>query len=839
MPLYFIKYFKLINLSFFLLIAIVPSAAQNNALIFGVVRDSAGAPLPAVNVSVLNMPGGISTDANGRYELTVPAETDITVVYSFIGYLTIRDYINLKPGERREKNKTLKRSASELPPITIQDEQKRGNNLIKINPKVLQSIPNPSGSFEAVLKTLPGVSSVNELSSQYSVRGGNFDENLVYVNDVEIYRPFLIRSGQQEGLSFINSALVSSINFSAGGFDAVYGDKLSSALDIRYKRPTKFAGSADLSLLGASAHIEGITKDTNWTYLFGVRQKSNQYILSSLDTEGEYKPSFTDVQTLITRNLGSKWELSFLGNYSRNKYNLVPQSRETEFGTVNQALKLRVFFDGQELDEYESGTGAITTTFRPHNDLSLKLIFSGYRTVESEAFDVLGQYFLDELERDLGSENFGDVAFNIGVGGYLEHARNELEATVLSAEHKGDLNSNNRSLKWGVRLQSEMIDDKIKEWIVIDSADYSIPQQPDSLIVLPELISTSASLNSQRISAYLQNSWYFSDTSRTSVTAGIRASYWDINEELIITPRISINHRPRWVKNLTLRAAAGLYYQPPFYRELRDREGNINLNVTAQRSKHFVVGGDYYFLAWGREFKFVTELYYKDLDNLVPYKIENVRVRYLGENLSNGYSTGADFRINGEFVPGLESWFSLSFLQTKEDLNNDFFYTYYNSDGKEIIPGLTNNNVPVDSVFTQPGLIPRPTDQRVNFSVFFQDYLPKWPSYRVHITALFGTGMPFGPPGSERYKDILRFPSYRRVDVGFSKVLIDPDKTKPERPKIARHFDSLWISLDVFNLLQINNTISYLWVRDVTGRQYAVPNYLTSRQLNFRIHLEF
>jgi hypothetical protein len=384
-----------------------------------------------------------------------------------------------------------------------------------------------------------------------------------------------------------------------------------------------------------------------------------------------------------------------------------------------------------------------------------------------------------------------------------------------------------------------MIDDRIKEWTVIDSADYSIPQQPDTIILFPEFISTSASLNSNRISGYLQNSWYFSDTSRTAITVGIRANYWDINEELIITPRLSINHRPRWARNLTLRAAAGLYYQPPFYRELRDREGNINLNVTAQRSKHFVIGGDYYFLAWGREFKFVTEFYYKDLDNLVPYKIENVRVRYLGDNLSSGYSTGADFRVNGEFVPGLESWFSLSFLQTKEDLNNDFFYTFFNSEGEEIVPGFTGNNIATDSVRTEPGFIPRPTDQRVNFSIFFQDYLPKWPSYRVHITTLFGSGLPFGPPGSERFKDILRFPSYRRVDIGFSKVIIDEDGPRPERPRFAKHFKSLWVSLDVFNLLQINNTISYLWVRDVTGRQYAVPNYLTSRQLNFRIHLEF
>ncbi|MGI8893252.1 MAG: TonB-dependent receptor [Bacteroidia bacterium] len=823
----------------FILLAVSFSSAQNTAVIYGTVKDTTGAAVPAVNVSVLNLPGGISTDDRGRYELNIPADTTITIVYSFIGYLSIRESINLGAGDRREKNVTLKRSASELPPITIQEKKERGNNVTKINPKVLQSIPNPSGSFEAVLKTLPGVSSVNELSSQYSVRGGNFDENLVYVNDVEIYRPFLIRSGQQEGLSFINSALVSSINFSAGGFDAIYGDKLSSALDITYRRPTKFAGSADLSLLGASAHVEGISKNLNWTYLFGIRQKSNQYILGSLDTEGEYKPSFTDLQTLITRSLGKQWELAFLGNYSRNKYNLIPQSRETEFGTVNQALKLRVFFDGQELDEYESGTGAITTTFRPNNDLNLKLIFSGYRTVESEAFDILGQYYLDELERDLGSDNFGEVAFNIGVGGYLEHARNELEATVLSSEHKGSWDIKNRNLKWGLRFQREMIDDKIKEWTVIDSADYSIPQQPDTIILFPEFISTSASLNSNRISGYLQNSWYFSDTSRTSFTAGIRANYWDINEELIITPRLSINHRPRWAKNLTLRAAAGLYYQPPFYRELRDREGNINLNVTAQRSKHFVIGGDYYFLAWGREFKFVTEFYYKDLDNLVPYKIENVRVRYLGDNLSSGYSTGADFRINGEFVPGLESWFSLSFLQTKEDLKNDFFYTYFNSEGVEIVPGFTGNNIATDSVRTEPGLIPRPTDQRVNFSIFFQDYLPKWPSYRVHITTLFGTGLPFGPPGSERYKDILRFPSYRRVDVGFSKVIIDEDGPRPERPRFAKHFRSLWVSLDVFNLLQINNTISYLWVRDVTGRQYAVPNYLTSRQLNFRIHLEF
>ncbi len=830
---------QLKNILLLVTLLVCAQASAQNATVFGIIRDTLGKPVEAVNVAFMGVEGGTSSDSKGRYELIVNPNQQLLLVFTFIGFKSERFQVVLKPGERREVNVTLYMTSSELPVFTIEDKGQRRANFTMIDPKSLAQVPNPSMNFESVLKTFPGVTSNNELSSQYSVRGGNFDENLVYVNDVEIYRPFLIRSGQQEGLTFINSDLVSSVHFSAGGFDARYGDKLSSVLDIQYRKPKKFAGSASLSLLGASVHTEGISKNQKWTYLFGVRQKSNQYVLGSLDTEGEYKPSFTDIQTLLTRDLNDKWELSFLGNYSRNRYNLVPQNRETEFGTVNQALKLRVFFDGQEVDKYESATGAITATYAPNNDVKLKFIASAYTTVESEAYDILGQYYLDELEKDLGSDNFGNTAFNIGVGSYLEHARNNLDAMVANVEHKGSLNYKSNTVRWGIKFQHEQINDQLREWTLIDSADYSLPQEPEDQLVLQSSLRTDISISSLRANGYIQNTFYFSDTSAWLLTVGVRGSYWDFNNEFTITPRATLSHKPRWSRNLAFKASAGLYYQPPFYRELRDPQGIIHDDIKAQRSLHLVLGSDYSFLAWGREFKFVSEGYYKDLNRLVPYKIDNVRIRYLGSNSSHGYATGADFRVNGEFVQGVESWFSLSFLRSEEDLENDFFYTYFNQKGEQIIPGFTFDNVATDSVRTEPGWLPRLTDQRVNFSLFFQDYLPKFPTYKMRMTLIFGSGLPFGPPGNDRYKDVLRFPFYRRVDIGFSKQIIDDENDLTPKWGVTKHLKSLWAGLEVYNLLQVNNTVSYLWVRDVTGRQYAVPNFLTSRQLNFRIAAKF
>ncbi|MBL0098466.1 MAG: TonB-dependent receptor [Bacteroidetes bacterium] len=528
-----------------------------------------------------------------------------------------------------------------------------------------------------------------------------------------------------------------------------------------------------------------------------------------------------------------------------NQFNVIPSSRQTEFGSINEALRFTVFFDGQEIDEFLTSTGALSINHQVNDSLKLKFIVSSFFSREREFFDVLGQYFLDELERDLGSDDFGDVAFNRGVGAFLDHARNELDAFVSNASHIGTYRVRNHQWQWGLKAQQEKINDQLDEWQYRDSADYSIPHPPDDpgqpanpdlQIVLNGVVKNKISLSSNRFSGYLQNTWTLD---RTIFTIGIRGTYWDLNEELNISPRASVSFRPKWNKRLAFRAATGIYYQPPFYRELRNLEGQINKDIESQQSIHFVLGSDYQFLAWGREFKLTSEVYYKKMNNLIPYKLDNTRIRYLAKNNADGYATGLDLRVNGEFVSGIESWVSLGYLKTEENLNDDDYYRYFNSDGKEIVPGYTFNTIVTDSLKVVPGNIPRPTDQRVTFSMLFQDYLPKFPNVRMHLNLIFGTGLPFGPPGKDRYKDFLRGPSYRRVDIGFSKIAIDEDQENKSRLPVVRNLKSLIFSLEVFNLLQVSNTISYTWITDVSGRQYGIPNYLTSRLLNFKVQAKF
>lgn len=823
----------------FLLLA--SGAFSQQATISGTVTDSTGKALEGASVAVFGMPIAAVTDAKGMYTLSVPTQA-IKVVFSFAGLKADTFYVKLKVGEKRTVNRTLKNFVNQLPMFTKQETSVTRVNMMTVNPKLVSHIPTANQQIEDVIKTLPGVSSSNELTSGYSVRGGNYDENLVYVNDIEVYRPFLVRSGQQEGLSFINPDMVSSIYFSAGGFDAVYGDKMSSVLDIQYRKPKKFGGSFNFSLLGGGIQLEGVNKNKKLYVTGGFRYKSSAYILSGLDTKGDYKPSFYDLQILSGYQVSKKTQIEFFGNYSRNNYLVVPSSRETEFGTVKEALKLKIFFDGQENDLFETGQGAVSITTKPSEKVKLKLIASGFKTAEEERFDILGQYFLDQLESDIGSENFGNSLFNLGVGSFLDHARTQLDATVWNVEHKGDFVNNNMVLRWGVKYQNEKIDDQLREWQYLDSAGFAVPTFRDSanpVLGMNSFLNTQAHLSSNRYSGYIQNTWTITDTTKIILATGVRAQYWDLNKQLVVSPRGSVTYKPRWKRNMDFRFATGLYYQPPFYRELRDLEGIVHTDVKAQESIHFVLGSDYNFLAMGREFKLVTELYYKYLDNLIPYKIDNVRIRYLADQTARGYAAGIDFRLNGEFVPGTESWASLSIMKTEEDIKNDFYYDYYNSDGQKIIPGYTSNNIPVDSVRNEPGYIPRPTDQRVTFGMFFQDYLPKNPAYKVYLNFLFGTGLPFGPPGNDRYKDVLRIPPYRRVDIGFSKQIIGDDVKRPPKIKLLHKFSEVWVNLEVYNLLQVNNTVSYIWVEDVTGREYAVPNYLTSRQLNGRLTFKF
>lgn len=809
------------------------------AYVTGVVRDEQGAPVEAVNIGVRNIPGGIISETDGSYRLEIPANQDVIVVFSRLGYHSTEKKVNAEPGQEIKINPVVRLSSTTITEVVVEDVEVRRSTMKRIDPKLAVVIPTTTGGIEALIKTLPGVSSNNELSSQYSVRGGNFDENLVYVNDIEVYRPFLIRSGQQEGLSFINSDLVSSIMFSAGGFDAKYGDKMSSVLDIQYRKPQQFAGTASASILGGGLHLEGMSKDARFTAISGFRYRTSQYLLGSLDTKGEYKPSFLDLQTFLTYSITPELEVNFLGNFARNQYDVVPETRETVYGTINDALKLTVFFDGREKDAFQTLTGATAFVYKPNRKLLLKVIASAFHSLESETFDILGQYSLDQLETDFGKETFGQVAFNRGVGSFLNHSRNYLNSDVYSAEHKGTLLGEKSKLLWGVRYNHEVIVDKLSEWNYIDSAGYSLPYS-ESRVELQNVLKTTIGLESNRYTGYIQKIIEFGDSlNQFSLSGGVRGNYWDLNKQFLVSPRVTFSYTPlKWKRDLLFRASAGIYYQPPFYRELRDINGIVHRNVKAQRSIHYVVGSDYNFRAWNRPFKLVAEAYYKQLNDLIPYEVDNVRIRYYARNAASGFARGIDMKVNGEFVKGIESWASLSVMRTYEDLKDDFFYDYYNKDNEKIIPGFTFDQTPVDSIRREPGYIRRPTDQLVSFAVFFQDYLPRWPRFRMNLNLVVGTGMPFGPPDFNRYKDILRMPPYRRVDIGFSYVLKDENKELSEK-NFFRFIKSSWVSAEVLNLLQVRNTVSYTWIMDVTGRRYAIPNYLTDRLVNVKLVTKF
>ena len=794
--------------------------------ISGLITDEENNILSAVNISVLGKSIGVISEDDGLYSLTIPANRSVVIGYSFIGYHIEKIRIPmLKKGQTYTLNIQLQSSSTLLDDVIVTDQKSRKKSFSRIKPKHVSVLPGNSGGIEAILKTLPGVSSANELSSQYSVRGGNFDENLVYVNGIEVYRPFLVRSGQQEGLSFVNTDMVGSIQFSAGGFEAKYGDKMSSVLDITYKRPRETAASLQLSMLGGSGHIEGTNKNGRLSYLIGARHKTSKYLFNAMDTKADYTPKFSDLQAFINYELNTDWQISFLGNISKNEYTMIPENRDTDFGTINEALKLRIYFEGQEVDKYETYFGALSTTYQPSTELNLQFTTSAFQTFEQENFDILGEYWLYQLENNLGSDEFGDVAFDRGVGKYINHARNSLNARVLNFSHKGNYNKEAIKVDWGFRMQKEEIEDKISEWNLIDSAFFNFPHPEDSIgnptsnpnqqIVMSELLKTQINLSSYRNSGYMQVS---KDIGNLTINAGTRGSYWTYNEELLMSPRASLAYVPIWEKDVVFRAASGIYYQSPFYKELRTPEGTLNSNIKAQKSTHYVLAADYLFYKWGRPFKWITEVYYKDLENLIPYKVDNVRIQYLANDLSNGYATGIDIKVNGEFVPGVESWASLSVMKTAEDIVGD---TKIDANGNTV----------------EAGFIPRPTDQRVNFSMFFQDYIPGKPKYKMHLNLIYGTGLPFGPPNGEKYQDILRIPNYRRVDIGFSAVLKSTDKKS--KLKWLNTFNSIWVSAEVFNLLDINNTVSYLWVADVSGREYAVPNYLTARQLNAKLIFTF
>lgn len=820
--------------------------SQEQVRVYGKVTDERGASLELVNVAVPGFSSGTTTDSRGRYSIMLPTDTLLQLGFSFIGYTQQFRELRLESGQQLEYDVMLMSATTTLPGAEIVDQRINNSNMTNLNPREAALLPTVGSGIEDLIKTLPGVSSSNELSSQYTVRGGNFDENLVYVNGIEVYRPFLIRSGQQEGLSFLNSKLVSSISFSAGGFAAEYGDKLSSVLDITYKKPEETAGSVSLSLLGADMHLEGRSKKL--TYLIGARYKTTQYVLNALETKGAYRPNFIDIQSFLTYQLNPAWELNALGYFSRNKYTLIPESRETDFGTFQEAYRLNVFFDGQEVDQYSTGMAAVSVIHRPTNRLDLRLTASAYSTVETETYDIQGQYWIGLLDNSLGSEQFGNVKQVQGVGTYLNHARNYFDAFVLNIDHKGTLVKHRQVLKWGARFQVQDVDDRLNEWEMIDSAGFTLPRPTDNIgsqnpdrpsLVLTQVAKAHNKLQWYNANAFVQNSWTFFDREEAeyTLTAGIRANYWDYASEVMISPRASLAYKPAWEKRMIFRLAAGVYNQSPFYREIRKFDGSLYADSRSQKSYQIVLGSDLHFEAWNRPFVFTSEIYYKYLDRIIPYEVDNVRIRYYADQLAQGYATGIDLKLNGEFVKGVESWASVSLLKTAEDVEGDSFQYFVNTDGDRINQFSENSTI-ADTVTVFPGMIPRPSDQRLQFSILFQDYIPNYPTFRVHLRLLYGTSLPFGSPNTQRYQQTLRMPDYRRVDIGFSKQLIGGHSKKSEK-SMFRHIKNMWLSLEVFNLLQVNNTVSYIWVKDIDNRPYAVPNYLTPRQLNLKLLVEF
>lgn len=712
-----------------ILIILIPGEAwfAQTAIVRGVIRGSDGKPLDHANIAIREKPTYSSYSAeDGAYAIEIESGKVQTILYFDISHIPQTFTVFALENQIIEHSVQLE-FRNELKGVDVVDFRKRAEEIVVLDAKNLRHLPTVGQNVEDIIKTQMGVSSNNELSSGYSVRGGNYDENLVYVNDIEVYRPFLVRSGQQEGLSFANPNMVQNISFSAGGFEARYGDKLSSVLDITYRKPLRFGGSASASFLGGNAQVEGVSKNRLVAWSIGARYRTNIYLLRSLDTKGEYRPSAADLQSFLTFEINPKLKLEFLGNINNNKYLVIPANRTTDFGTVKDAMRFTVYFDGQELMEYTTFMAGLSATYKPAPRTRLKFITSAYRANEQEIYTIQGQYFIDQLEADLGKPNFGQVAFNRGVGTFLNNGRNYLQATVVNFEHKGQhtLNRSNEFL-WGARQQFETIHDRLSEWKTVDSAGFNVPYSPDE-ITLTDVYKTKVGLASGRSQAYLQYNFstLLKDTSHLKVTAGVRANYWTVNDQTVFSPRVTIAYQPNWKRDWLFKLSGGLYYQPPFYRELRRIDGSINTAVKAQRSIHAVLTSDYNFTMWKRPFKLMMAAYWKDLNNVIPYEIDNVRIRYFANNNTKAYAGGADIRINGEFVRGVESWATIGVLRTYEYSKDNIHYKYFNKGGEEIIRGITFDQQRVDSTKIDPGYIPRPTDQLVTFGLFFRTiYLP-------------------------------------------------------------------------------------------------------------------
>jgi hypothetical protein len=813
------------NIIFFILYLVGISSLAQNARLKGIILDENNQLVPNVSVS----DGIFSTQSNskGYYELLLPANKKTTVVFKHLSLKAVSIVLLLKSNEIFEFNPIMNADQEQMGEVIVTSKsKKRIQGITLITPEIVRKISGANPGIENILKTLAGVNSNNELSTQYAVRGGNYDENLVYVNEIEVYRPFLIRSGQQEGLSFTNTDLVQNIDFSAGGFQSKYGDKLSSVLDITYRKPTVFGANFEASFLGASLSIDGISKNKKWSAVTGFRYRNNSLLVESQETQTNFTPAFADLQTYINYQSSATWQWSFLGNVSKNKYHYQPLTRQTNFGTSERPMALSVFYEGQEKDQFSTYFGAIKSTYKPNDTFNLKLIGSLYHTTEEEHFDILAQYRLGEVDTNVASETYGKVSYSRGIGSQLNHARNNLDALIANLELKGFKDWKKSQMEWGVKYTYESIRDRVIEWEVIDSVGFSIPppfvlpqkDEPYSIYTGPlvpyQNVRATNLTSINRFSGYAQ--WDSKSTQgshKVWYNLGLRFHHWLIDgaheigkSQFVWSPRAQISIQPNWGKDMLFRLSGGFYHQPPFFRELRDANGVVQPNVKAQQSVHLVLANDYNFKMWNRPFKLVSEMYYKSMTNVNTYTIDNVRIRYVANNLAKAFAQGLDVRLNGEFVPGTESWISFGYLKTEENIENR-------------------------------GFIARPTDQLLKFGVLFQDYMPQIPSMKVYLNLVYNTGLPGGSPSyADPYLYQNRLRDYRRADVGFSKVIIDNSNTQTRTNNWLNNFKELALGLEIFNLFNNQNAITNTWVRDVYSKnQYAIPNYMTTRVFNIKL----
>ncbi|PHI19704.1 TonB-dependent receptor [Lewinellaceae bacterium SD302] len=833
----------------FLLLSFGLSAQVERARVSGKVTDVVSdKPIELVTIYVRGGTTAVESAANGRYLTNVPAGEEFELVFSFVGYR--EESVKLGPlpaGGTQQIDVAMAPSTSDLE-VVVRASKIESGGMIRETPEALRLLPSTTGNLESILPHIAlGVSSGGggELTSQYNVRGGNYDENLVYVNDFEIYRPQLIRAGQQEGLTFANIDLIRDLSFSSGGFQSRYGDKLSSVLDIRYKRPDSTRASVGLSFLGGSAHLEGSIKVgksdfRRLRYLVGTRYKTTRYLLGTLDTEGEYLPNFTDIQGYVTYDISRSLQLGVLANYNRSIYNFTPVTRSTALGLINFALELSTDFSGSEQDDFLTQMGGLSLTYIPEkteNPFFLKFLTSAFRSDENEKIDIIGDYSLRQIESDFGSSDFGETVAELGSGTQQQYVRNFLDIQLYNAEIRGGLEilgdredaTTSHFFQWSVKAQHERINDLINEWERLDSAGFSLPISPEG-VNLFQVLKTTNNLESNRFSGFLQDTWTWRkpDQGEVKLSAGVRATYWDLNGEFLLSPRAQLLYKPLGgTKDISYRLAVGRYVQPPFYREMRRPDGTVNTDLKAQRSLHFVGGltSDFYYGKRNpKKFRFIMEAYYKQLRNLVSYEIENVRIDYSGENDAEGYVAGIDLRLNGEFVPGADSWVNLSLIQAKEKL--------LGVEHRQAELGSTEGEV--------VEFVPRPTEQVFQLSVFFQDYLRSNENFRTHVNLTVGGGLPFGVlDNNEVFRNTYRFDTYHRIDIGFSWRLFDRLASRNAATHPLRFTRSTFLSLEVFNLMQVSNQAGNTWIKTIFQQQYAIPNRLTGRRLNLRLRMEF